>query len=125
MIKDLQQYIQNLADEWTKLGQWTDPSLSDCIDFIVEEAGEAHKARIRFLKPFYTRNNPQETTIQDVDEEVADTLIMCLRWFNLRQLDAGGQVLGKLAEMDRKRREAAFCQAFGLQEISPELRSVI
>lgn len=118
MLGEIQQHIARLADDWANLGQWTEPNLAECIDFIIEEAGEAHSAKIRLSSPHFTRNHIFPVSIADVDEEVADCLIMCIRYFNIRGRRADEAVLGKLARMDQKKR----CSQPGL---SPELRSIL
>lgn len=118
MLEQAQAYIQTLADDWTSLGQWTEPNLAECIDFIIEEAGEAHSAKIRLTAPHFTRNHCLPISIADVDEEVADCLVMCLRYFNIRGIAADGPVLAKLRRMDAKKRSATGT-------MSPELRSIL
>ena len=104
MLGQAQTFVQELAEWWHSLGQWTDPQDEHaCIDFIVEEAVESLSKIVRLQRTVYTRNNPQTITIEQVDEEVADTLIMCLRYFNLRRLQAWQVVCLKLRLMTLKR----------------------
>jgi NTP pyrophosphatase (non-canonical NTP hydrolase) len=104
MLSQAQTFIRELAEWWHGLGQWNDPADEHaCIDFIVEEAAESLSKIVRLQNTQYTRNNPQQITIEMVDEEVADTLIMCLRYFNLRQINAGHVMALKLRLMTLKR----------------------
>lgn len=106
-LSDLQEHIQALAQEWTSWGKWADPDQRDCLDFVVEEAVEAFTMRKRIAQTNFTRNNPRDHISMDmVDEEVADTIIMCLRWFNLREKSANDAILVKLEEMHEKRKTA-------------------
>jgi hypothetical protein len=79
MLSQAQPFIRELAEWWHGLGQWNDPADEHaCIDFIVEEAAESLSKIVRLQNTQYTRNNPQQITIEMVDEEVADTLILLL-----------------------------------------------
>jgi len=103
----LQDKLNELIEIWTEAGQWSEPDLSECVQFIVLEAVESLKASI-WLDPPFVRNNPRAIDLLDLDKEVADTLFMCLYYFSLRGLSADEQVRAKLAEMHRKRMEAAL-----------------
>lgn len=106
-LSALQEHIQALAQEWISWGKWADPDPRDCLDFVVEEAVEAFTMRKRIQQTNFTRNNPRDHISMDmVDEEVADTMIMCLRWFNLRERSANDAILAKLEEMHEKRKKA-------------------
>lgn len=102
-IDDLQDFIYQQAQMWVGLDQWQVPDSSECVDFVIEEAGEAFSAKHRLVRPGYTRNNPRDISWDNVDEEIADTLIMCLRYFNQRGKLARLEIGRKLDAMHRKR----------------------
>jgi hypothetical protein len=105
---DLQGIIEALAEEWQVAGKWDPPNGKDCISFMVTEAAEALDETLRAFNPNYVRNNPRGGSVEEIlaraDEEVADTIIMGLRWFNLRNKSALGPIVDKLRKMDQKKK---------------------
>lgn len=89
-LTELQQEIQALAVQWESWGLWHEPDEPrDSMEFMLTEIGEATDARIRVQNQTYTRNNPDNgVTWAEVDFEVADAVIMALRYFNRRGVNA-------------------------------------
>lgn len=100
-MKDLQELVGKLTRKWAEAGQGVVPDQRDCLDYIATTAAKAIATRLRLQR--YVRNPPPQTSLADVDREVADTIFMCLVWFNLRGMNAVDKVMNRLSKMDRER----------------------
>jgi NTP pyrophosphatase (non-canonical NTP hydrolase) len=98
--------LHALGEYWQSIGQWQQPTAERALQFMVTEAGEALDALLR-LDGGYTRNNPRPASWDKVDEEVADTLIMALRYFATRGLSAEQAIRDKIERMHAKKEFAA------------------
>lgn len=107
-LNDLQDYIHQLAQEWVDLKQWEQPTELEAVAFMVTEAAEALSDALSAANSSFVRNNPdKDRSWAKVDVEVADTIIMALRYFAARGMPAEAAVLSKIKKMDEKRRNAA------------------
>lgn len=98
--------LHALGDYWQSIGQWGQPSPERALQFMVTEAAESLDALLR-LDGSFTRNNPAEAGWQKVDEEVADTIIMGLRYFAARGLSVEQAIRDKTERMHTKKEFAA------------------
>lgn len=98
--------IHALGDYWEQIGQWQQPSAEQSIKFMIIEAAEALDELMR-LDGGFVRNNPRLSNWDKVDEEVADTLIMGLRYFATRGLSAEQSIRDKIERMHTKKEFAA------------------
>ena len=104
-IDELKTFIHNQGELWGQdSAKWQQPSPKAAIMFMVTEAAEALSSAISADDPGFIRNNPDK--IRDWEattEEVADTIIMALRYFGAMGLSVESAVLAKLEKMARKR----------------------
>lgn len=104
-IDELKDYIHSLGTEWTERGKFKMPDKERAVSFMVTEAAEALSAALSAADSGFVRNNPDK--VRDwsaVDVEVADTIIMALRYFALRPVPVEAAVLAKIKKMDEGRR---------------------
>lgn len=101
---ELQDYIYQLGEQWVDLGKWKQPDPFKAVAFMVTEAGEALSDAMSAEDAGFVRNNYEKTrNWVGVDEEVADTIIMALRYFAARGYSAEQAVLSKIERMDEKK----------------------
>jgi NTP pyrophosphatase (non-canonical NTP hydrolase) len=105
-IDQLSADLDELGEHWQAIGQWSQPSPERALQFMVTEAGESLDALLR-LDGSFTRNNPAEAGWEKVDEEVADTIIMGLRYFAARGLSVEQAIRDKTERMHTKKEFAA------------------
>jgi hypothetical protein len=99
----IQDLIRLHRIKWTRAGQWQDPNLGDCLDFMLTEVAEAIDKRLR-LNPIYVRNNvAPEPSAMDIGIEVFDAILMGCVALDLLNLDLREVARTKLGQMDRKR----------------------
>jgi hypothetical protein len=104
---NLQQLIREYRQGWRELGQWQEPDLADCLDFMATEVAEAIDKRLR-TSPGYVRNHDEPQPLpEDIGVEVFDAIFMGCIALDLLGLDLEEVARAKLEAMDRKRRAAA------------------
>jgi hypothetical protein len=100
---DLQTTIREHREKWTGAGQWQDPNLTDCIDFMATEVAEAIDKRLR-MSAGYVRNNAKPVpTNEDLGVEIFDAIMMGCIALDLLGLDLEAVARKKLALMDKKK----------------------
>lgn len=102
-VNDLQKVTGDLADLWVKMGEWQHAGHRDVVDFVLQEAHEAFDKYKRATAQHFVRNNPRPVKLEQVDEEMADTMIMAFRWFILRGRSAEDAIVNKLSAMHVQR----------------------
>ena len=104
---DLQGLIREYRQKWQAKGQWKDPDLADCLDFMITEVAEAIDIRLRLQPIGYVRNNPEQTAPDryDMAIEVFDAIMMGCIALDLLGVDLEMVARDKLYSMDRKRQE--------------------
>ena len=101
-LDELQDYIYQLGEQWADLGKWKQPDPFDSVAFMVTEAGEALSDAMSAKDADFVRNNHEKVrNWLGVDEEVADTIIMALRYFAARGYSAEQAVLAKIRQSKR------------------------
>ena len=99
----IQKLIRQHREKWTAAGQWNEPDLADCLDFMATEVAEAIDKRLR-TSPRYVRNTKEAKPSQkDIGIEVFDAIMMGCIALDLLGLDLDAIAREKLAQMDAKR----------------------
>ncbi|MDF1498999.1 MAG: hypothetical protein P1P76_00795 [Anaerolineales bacterium] len=100
---NLQERIRTHRNKWAGIGQWQDPDLTDCLDFMATEVAEAIDKRLR-TSARYTRNTKKQVpTAEEIGTEVFDAIMMGCIALDLLGLDLETIAESKLELMDRKR----------------------
>jgi hypothetical protein len=100
---DIQDIIRAHRKKWGEAGQWQDPDLTDCLDFMATEVAEAIDKRLR-LSRGYVRNSAEPApTPLEIGVEVFDAIMMGCIALDLLGLDLDEVAQLKLETMDRKR----------------------
>ncbi|MFQ5434274.1 MAG: hypothetical protein ACE5FD_05305 [Anaerolineae bacterium] len=103
----LQDGIRMYRRRWAEIGQWQDPDLTDCLDFMMTEVAEAIDKRLR-LNPDYARNNSRPLTRAiDLGVEIFDAIMMGCIALDLLSLELEQVAEYKLEQMDAKKWRAA------------------
>ncbi len=99
---NLQQAIREHRRKWAEVGQWRDPNLTDCLDFMATEVAEAIDKRLRMTD--YVRNNKEPVpSAMDMGIEIFDAIMMGCIALDLLELDLETVARTKLEIMDRKK----------------------
>ncbi|MDX9833089.1 MAG: hypothetical protein RBU35_22665 [Anaerolineae bacterium] len=99
----IQELVRLHRRKWTEAGQWQDPNLTDCLDFMATEVAEAIDKRLR-RSPAYVRNNAEpEPGDLEMGVEIFDAIMMGCIALDLLGLDLGEVAAHKLHEMDVKK----------------------
>lgn len=100
---DLQETIRAHRRKWIEAGQWQEPNLADCLDFMATEVAEAIDKRLRMASG-YVRNSAEPTpTALELGTEVFDAIMMGCIALDLLGLDLAEVARLKLEAMDRKK----------------------
>jgi hypothetical protein len=100
---NLQELVRLHRRKWTEAGQWQDPNLTDCLDFMATEVAEAIDKRLR-QSAAYTRNNAEPPpSALEMGVEVFDAIMMGCIALDLLGLDLEEVAATKLREMDVKK----------------------
>ncbi len=99
---ELQAVIREHREKWAAAKQWRDPNLTDCLDFMATEVGEAIDKRLRLTD--YVRNNAEPPpSPEEIGIEVFDAIMMGCIALDLLELDLDTIARKKLELMDRKK----------------------
>lgn len=99
----LQQKIRSHREKWLAAGQWQEPDLTDCLDFMMTEVAEAIEKRLR-MRPGYVRNHDEPSPSQEeLGIEIFDAIMMGCIALDLLDLDLDQLAAVKLDRMDRKK----------------------
>lgn len=100
----IQDRVRQHYVKWAAAGQWHQPELPDCLDFMLTEVAEAIELRLR-RNSAYVRNNPTDDMPTDVDLaiEIFDAIMMGCIALDLLDIDLQRIAEHKLAQMDKKR----------------------
>jgi hypothetical protein len=99
----IQDTVRQHRQKWIEVGQWQEPNLTDCLDFMATEVAEAIDKRLR-LSAGYVRNNKESApSAIDIGVEVFDAIMMGCIALDLLELDLEDVAALKLAAMDRKK----------------------
>jgi hypothetical protein len=99
----IQERVRLYRSKWIEAGQWQDPNLTDCLDFMATEVAEAIDSRLR-MTAGYMRNTSQPTpTTVDIGIEVFDAIMMGCIALDLLGLDLDEIAAMKLQRMDEKK----------------------
>lgn len=102
-VSDIQTLVREHRRRWAAAGQWQDPDLADCLDFMATEVAEAIDKRLR-TSPGYVRNHAQPPpSAEEIGTEVFDAIMMGCIALDLLGLDLAEVAERKLERMDRKR----------------------
>jgi hypothetical protein len=97
----IQDTIRKHREKWIEVGQWKDPNLTDCLDFMATEVAEAIDKRLR-LTAGYVRNHAEpEPSPTEIGVEVFDAIMMGCIALDLLGLDLDTIAAKKLETMDR------------------------
>jgi hypothetical protein len=100
---NIQHLIRQHRQKWAAAGQWDDPDLTDCLDFMTTEVAEAIDKRLR-TSPRYVRNTDKaKPSPKDIGIEVFDAIMMGCIALDILGLDLDAVAREKLALMDAKR----------------------
>ena len=99
----IQDTVRRHRIKWTEAGQWKDPNLTDCLDFMATEVAEAIDKRLR-RSPDYVRNNAEpQPSKMELGIEVFDAIMMGCIALDLLDLDLETIAREKLERMDKKK----------------------
>jgi hypothetical protein len=100
---NIQELVRRHRQKWTAAGQWQDPNLTDCLDFMATEVAEAIDKRLR-LSAAYVRNNaePPPSSLE-LGIEILDAIMMGCIALDLLDLDLDEVAAIKLRQMDAKK----------------------
>lgn len=100
---DIQDTIRAHREQWIAAGQWQEPDLADCLDFMATEVAEAIDKRLR-LSHGYVRNSAEPVPAPlEIGVEVFDAIMMGCIALDLLGLDLDEVAQLKLQAMDRKK----------------------
>jgi hypothetical protein len=103
---DIQAVVRQYRERWAAAGQWQDPTLADCLDFMVTEVAEAVDKRLRMSAGYVRNSDKGRPAPIDVGLEVFDAILMGCVALDLLGLDLETIARTKLEQMDRKRTAA-------------------
>ncbi|MBN1318037.1 MAG: hypothetical protein JXA42_21320, partial [Anaerolineales bacterium] len=90
-------------EKWIGAGEWQEPNLTDCIDFMATEVAEAIDKRLR-MSAGYVRNHAKpKPTNEDLGVEIFDAIMMGCIALDLLGLELEDIARTKLALMDRRK----------------------
>lgn len=99
---NLQQLIREHRAKWIDAGQWRDPNLTDCLDFMATEVAEAIDKRLRTAD--YVRNHAEPIpSAEEMGIEIFDAIMMGCIALDLLHLDLETIAQTKLARMDQNK----------------------
>ena len=99
----IQELVRLHRQKWSMAGQWQDPNLTDCLDFMATEVAEAIDKRLR-LSAVYVRNNAEPPTSSlEMGIEIFDAIMMGCIALDLLDLDLEQVAAIKLHQMDAKK----------------------
>lgn len=96
---NVQRMVRSFVGDWEQDGTWVMPNLADALEFMTCEAAEAMDARLRFSS--YRRNNKKNVEIEDIAEEIFDTVMMACIALDILGFDLIDVGYYKLEKMDR------------------------
>jgi hypothetical protein len=100
---NIQDVVRKHRNKWIEADQWTDPNLTDCLDFMATEVAEAIDKRLR-LSASYVRNSKEPKPLPvDIGIEVFDAIMMGCIALDLLDLDLNAIAQMKLEMMDEKK----------------------
>ena len=100
---NIQERVRLHRQKWAEAGQWQDPNLVDCLDFMATEVAEAIDKRLR-LSAAYTRNNAEPPpSALEMGIEIFDAIMMGCIALDLLDLDLEEVASIKLRQMDAKK----------------------
>ncbi len=100
---DIQDVIREHRTRWAQAGQWQEPDLTDCLDFMATEVAEAIDKRLR-TSHGYVRNSAEPApSALELGIEVFDAIMMGCIALDLLGLDLDEIARLKLEAMDRKK----------------------
>lgn len=100
---DIQELVRQYRERWIAAGQWQDPTLADCLDFMVTEVAEAIDKRLRMTAAYVRNRDEGRPDSLEVGLEVFDAILMGCVALDLLDLDLETVARSKLDEMDTKR----------------------
>lgn len=99
----IQHLVREHRQRWLEAGQWQEPNLADCLDFMATEVAEAIDKRLR-TSPGYVRNSAEpRPSPEEIGVEVFDAIMMGCIALDLLGLDLDTIARRKLELMDRKK----------------------
>ena len=100
---ELQTMIREHRGKWIEVGQWEEPDLTDCLDFMVTEVAEAIDKRLR-MSAGYVRNHEEPApSSKELGVEIFDAIMMGCIALDLLGLDLNEIAREKLGRMDQKK----------------------
>ncbi len=111
MKMNIQTLARQYRERWVEAGQWQDPTLADCLDFMVTEVAEAIDKRLRMSGGYVRNSDKGRPGPVEVGREVFDAILMGCVALDLLGLDLETIARSKLEEMDKKRMGVAGDQA--------------
>ena len=99
----IQDVVRRHRQKWIEAGEWQEPNLTDCLDFMATEVAEAIDKRLR-TSPGYVRNSTEpRPTALEIGVEVFDAIMMGCIALDLLELDLQEVAALKLGRMDEKK----------------------
>lgn len=102
-MNSLQAKIAVYRLRWIGRGKYVEPNLTDCLDFMATEVGEAIDKRLR-LSTYVRNNEKEEPTHEGIALEVFDVIMMGCVALDILGFDLDEVADKKLKIMDDKRR---------------------
>ncbi len=100
---DIQDIVRAHRQKWIEAGQWQEPDLADCLDFMATEVAEAIDKRLRLARGYVRNSAEPAPTPLEIGVEVFDAIMMGCIALDLLGLDLGEVARLKLEAMDRKK----------------------
>lgn len=108
-MSQLQELFREAQEQWKAWGKWKDADLPDAVDFMITEAVEVLRERLRLQDPGYCRNAADRdihhaAAVTRMGMECVDTIMMACRVLDCLGLDFDVLAAQKLEAMTDKRR---------------------
>ena len=100
---DIQGVVRQHRQKWAEAGQWQEPNLTDCLDFMATEVAEAIDKRLRMSRGYVRNSAEPPPSAMDIGTEVFDAIMMGCIALDLLGLDLDEVAQAKLEMMDRKK----------------------
>jgi len=100
---DIQRTLRAHRQKWIEAGQWQEPNLTDCLDFMATEVAEAIDKRLRMTRGYVRNSAEPAPSALDLGIEVFDAIMMGCIALDLLGLDLDEVARLKLEAMDRKK----------------------
>ena len=103
MEMSIQARVRRHRERWAEAGQWQEPDLADCLDFMATEVAEAIDKRLRQSGGYVRNSHEPRPTALEMGIEIFDAIMMGCIALDLLGLDLEEVAALKLGRMDEKK----------------------